>query len=211
MKKILIALVDDHRLFRQAIASLIQTFPGYEVLFDAGSGDECCKKIRQDYKPDIILLDINMPVLNGLQTSVWLQTHYPEIHVIVLSMFDDEDTVLAMMKTGIKGYLLKDSEPSEFRMALETVAENGVYFPAFVTQYLTLNLSKAPEAIRLNARELEFLRLTSTELTYKEIADKMFVSLRTVDGYRDQLFIKLHVKNRIGLVLYAIRNKIVVL
>jgi DNA-binding NarL/FixJ family response regulator len=209
MKKILIALVDDHRLFRRGIASLIQTFPEYEVLFDAASGDEFCKKVNPRFKPDIVLLDMNMPVLNGLQTSLWLQKHYPEIHVIVLSMFEDEDTVIAMMKTGIKGYLLKDSEPAEFKMALDAVTANDVYFPAFVTRYLARSFSKVSNDIKLNAREIDFLRLASTELTYKEIADKMFVSLRTIDGYRDQLFIKLNVKNRIGLVLYAIRNKIV--
>jgi len=209
MKKILIALVDDHSLFRRGIASLIQTFPEYEVLFDASSGEECCNKINGQFKPDLVLLDINMPVFNGMQTALWLQQNYPEIHVIILSMFDDEDTVIAMMKTGIKGYLLKDAEPAEFKKALDSVTANDVYFPAFVTRYLAKSLSKNPEPIRLNAREIEFIRFASTELTYKEIADKMFVSLRTVDGYRDQLFIKLHVKNRIGLVLYAIRHKIV--
>jgi len=209
MKKNLIALVDDHRLFRRGIASLIQTFPGYEVLFDAGSGEEFCKKIKPEFKPDIVLLDMNMPVLNGMQTAIWLRQHYPEIHVIVLSMFEDEDTVIAMIKTGIKGYLLKDSEPAEFKMALDAVTANDVYFPAFVTRYLARSLSKSNGEIRLNAREVEFLRFASTELTYKEIADKMCVSLRTIDGYRDQLFIKLSVKNRIGLVLYAIRHKIV--
>jgi DNA-binding NarL/FixJ family response regulator len=211
MKKMLIALVDDHCLFRQGVAALIRTFPEYQVLFEAGSGEECCQKINQNYIPDIVLLDINMPVLNGLHTSEWLQKHHPEIRVIVVSMFDDEDTVIAMIKTGVRGYLLKDSDPSEFKLALDMVSANDVYFPGFVTRYLARSFFNTSANIRLNARELEFLRLVSTELTYKEIADQMFVSLRTVDGYRDQLFIKLNVKNRIGLVLYAIRNKIVVL
>jgi DNA-binding NarL/FixJ family response regulator len=211
MKKILIALVDDHSLFRQGVAALIRTFPAYQILFEAGSGDECCQKINQNYIPDIVLLDINMPVVNGLHTSEWLRKYHPEIRVIVVSMFDDEDTVIAMIKTGVKGYLLKDSDPSEFKLALDMVTANDVYYPAFVSRYLARSFFNTSANIRLNARELEFLRLVSTELTYKEIAGQMFVSLRTVDGYRDQLFIKLNVKNRIGLVLYAIRNKIVVL
>jgi len=204
-----IALVDDHLLFRRGIAALIQTFPEYEVLFDAGSGEEFCQKLTPKFKPDIVLLDLNMPVLNGLQTALWLQQNHPEIHVIVLSMFEDEDTVINMMKTGIKGYLLKDAEPAEFKMALDAVRENDMYFPAFVTRYLARSFTKVASDIKLNSREIEFLQLVSTELTYKEIADQMCVSLRTIDGYRDQLFIKLNLKNRIGLVLYAIKNKIV--
>lgn len=209
MKKTMIALVDDHCLFRHGIASLIDTFTEYEVLFDAASGEEFCKKVSPKFKPDIVLLDLNMPILNGQQTSAWIQQNYPEMKVIVLSMFEDEDTVLALIKTGIKGYLLKDSHPQEFKKALDTVTAMDVYFPSFVSNYLAKCFSKPKPEITFNAREKEFIRWASTELTYKEIADKMFVSLRTVDGYRDQLFVKLNVKNRIGLVLYAIKNKIV--
>jgi len=208
MKITTIALVDDHRLFRRGMASLIDSFPAYEVLFDASNGTEFCDKISPEFKPQIVLLDLSMPGLNGQQTAQWIIKHYPEIHIIVLSMFDDEKTVIEMMKIGIKGYLLKDSEPAEFKVALDTVAAMDVYFPAFVTRYMANNFSES-ETIKLNPRETEFLKLASTELTYKEIADKMFVSLRTVDGYRDQLFLKLNVKNRIGLVIYAIKNRIV--
>ncbi|MES2829502.1 MAG: response regulator transcription factor [Bacteroidota bacterium] len=209
MNKTSIVLVDDHRLFRKGIASLIDTFNDYEVLFDAGNGEEFCAKITPKFKPDLVLLDLNMPGMDGKQTSEWIKTNYPEIRIIVLSMAEDEDAVLSMIKTGIKGYLLKDAEPMEFKAALDAVTKGDVYFPPFVAKYMAESFNKSGTDIKLNEREIDFLRLASTELTYKEIADKMFVSLRTVDGYRDSLFVKLHVKNRVGLVLYAIKHKIV--
>jgi DNA-binding NarL/FixJ family response regulator len=124
-------------------------------------------------------------------------------------MFDDSEKVLAMLRLGVKGYLLKDAEPHEFEQALQKVSCDEVYYPAFVTRYLLDSISHPVDFDKLNARELEFLKFASTELTYKEIADQMSVSVRTVDGYRDQLFEKLHVKSRVGLVLYAVKNKLI--
>lgn len=204
-----VALVDDHRLFRSGIASLVNQFAGYKVIFEASNGQDLILKISKKLQPDIILLDINMPLMDGLETARWLQTNYPEINIIVLSMFDDADKVLAMISMGIKGYILKDAEAEEFKKSLDTVAASGVYYPSFVTKHLVKNLKRENGKTELNNRETEFLKLACTELTYKEIADQMFVSVRTVDGYRDQLFEKLKIKNRVGLVLYAIKNKIV--
>jgi|SRR6185437_7519547 len=209
METVQIALVDDHRLFRSGIASLIDNFTGYNVLFEAGNGEEMIQKICPDQKPDIVLLDINMPVKDGTLSAQWLRKHYPEISIIILSMFDDADKVLTMLRLGVKGYLLKDSEPFEFEQALQKVSQGEVYYPDFVTRYLLNNFNHETEPSKLNARELEFLKLVGTELTYKEIADQMFISIRTVDGYRDNLFEKLHIKSRVGLVLYAIKNKII--
>jgi DNA-binding NarL/FixJ family response regulator len=209
MKIIQIALVDDHRLFRSGIASLINNFIGYTVIFEAANGDEMISKIKPDFRPDIILLDINMPGMNGINTARWLKTAHPEIQIIVLSMFDDAEKVLAMLKLGVRGYLLKDSEPIEFEQALQKVSHGEVYYPEFVTRLLVDSINNPVDFDKLNAREVEFLKLVATELTYKEIADQMRVSVRTVDGYRDQLFEKLHVKSRVGLVLYAIKNKLI--
>lgn len=208
MNKISIALVDDHQLFRKGIASLIETFPDYEVIFDVGSGDELFERLSSKQQPRIILLDMNMPVMNGLQVASRIQKEYPGIAVIILSMVEDADTVLSVIKKGIKGYLLKDSDPSAFRNALDAVATDEVYFPSFVMRYMSDRYC-SNAAIKLSERELEFLKLASSELTYKEIADQMFLSQRTIDGYRDSLFLKLQVKNRVGLVLYAIKHKIV--
>ena len=204
-----IALVDDHRLFRSGISSLINNFSGYEILFEAGNGEELIQKITPDFKPDIILLDINMPVMDGILTAQWLRKNYPEIRVIVLSMFEDAEKVLTMVKMGVKGYLLKDAEPAEFEDALQKVSAGELYYPEFVTRHIINTFNYKVDQFRLNNRELEFLRLAATELTYKEIADHMNISARTVDGYRDQLFEKLHLKSRIGLVLYALKNNMI--
>jgi DNA-binding NarL/FixJ family response regulator len=208
MEPIQIALVDDHRLFRSGIASLINNFDGYNVFFEAGNGEELTRKISAGQIPDIILLDIHMPVMDGTLTAQWLRKTYPDVRVIVLSMLEDAEKVLGMLKLGVKGYLLKDAEPHEFEQALKKVSKGEVYYPEFVTRLLLDTFNQPEDQVKLNGRELEFLKLASTELTYKEIADQMSISVRTVDGYRDSLFEKLHVKSRVGLVLYAIKNKL---
>ena len=204
-----IVLVDDHRLFRIGIASLINKFPGYTILFEAGDGEELMRKLTPKLQPDIILLDINMPKKDGIATAKWVRETYPGIKIIVLSMFEDADKVLQMVKLGVKGYILKDAEPVEFEMALQKVSEGEVYYPEFVTRHLIQNFNAQVESVKLNTREIEFLKLAGSELTYKEIADQMCISARTVDGYRDQLFEKLQIKSRVGLVLYAIKNKLI--
>jgi DNA-binding NarL/FixJ family response regulator len=209
METIQIALVDDHRLFRSGIASLINNFKGYNVLFEAGNGEELKQKLSPKNKPHIILLDIHMPIMDGNTTALWLRDTYPDIRVIVLSMLEDPEKVLNMLKSGVKGYLLKDSEPVEFERALQKVSQGEVYYPDFVTRLLINNFNQPVDELKLNVREVEFLKLAGTELTYKEIADTMCISVRTVDGYRDTLFEKLRIKSRVGLVLYAIKNKLI--
>ncbi|MDP9076631.1 MAG: response regulator transcription factor [Bacteroidota bacterium] len=209
MEHIQIALVDDHRLFRSGITSLINNFKGFNILFEASNGEEMIRKISARLKPDIVLLDIHMPVMDGAATALWLKENYPEIRIVVLSMLEDPDKVLTMLKFGAKGYLLKDSEPFEFEQALQKVSVGEVYYPEFVTRLLINSFNQAHNQVTLQLRELEFLKLAASELTYKEIATQMCISIRTVDGYRDHLFEKLGVKSRIGLVLYAIKNKLI--
>ena len=204
-----IVIVDDHRLFRSGIAALINKFPQYKISFEAGDGEELTRKLTPKLKPDILLLDINMPKKNGIETAQWVRDNYPDVKIIVLSMFEDAEKVLQMVKIGVKGYLLKDAEPAEFEQALHKVSQGEVYYPEFVTRYLVQNFTRQDDKIKLNAREIEFLKLAGSELTYKEIADQMCISARTVDGYRDQLFEKLQIKSRVGLVLYAIKNKLI--
>ncbi|HWZ16816.1 MAG TPA: response regulator transcription factor [Mucilaginibacter sp.] len=209
MEIIQIALVDDHRLFRSGISSLINKFPRYKILFEAGDGEELAQKLTPKLQPDIVLLDINMPKKDGIATAQWLRNNYPEVKVIVLSMFEDAEKVLQMVKVGVKGYLLKDAEPFEFEQALEKVSEGEVYYPEFVTRHMLNSFDQRPDQLKLNSREIEFLKLAGRELTYKEIAEQMCVSTRTVDGYRDQLFEKLEIRSRVGLVLFAIKNKLI--
>jgi len=204
-----IALVDDHRLFRSGIASLIGDFGRYTILFEAGDGEEMIRKINPKNKPHIILLDISMPKMNGIVAAKWLRDNHPDINIIVLSMFEDAEKVLTMVRMGVKGYLLKDSEPQTFEDALNRVSRDEVYYPDFVTRHLVDSINIDYNLVKLNSREVEFLKLAATELTYKEIADQMCISTRTVDGYRDQLFEKLQIKSRIGLVLYAIKHKLI--
>jgi len=210
MENIQIALVDDHRLFRSGIASLISNLKGFSIIFEASNGEEMIRKISSKLKPDVILLDIHMPVMDGAATALWLKENYPEIRIIVLSMLEDSEKVLTMLKHGAKGYLLKDSEPREFELALQKVSSGEVYYPEFVTRLLIDSFNQHIDQVTLQIRELEFLKLAASELTYKEIATQMCISIRTVDGYRDQLFEKLGVKSRIGLVLYAIKNKLII-
>src|ERR1700712_823928 len=204
-----IALVDDHRLFRSGITSLINNFDRYSILFEAGNGEEMIKKINPKLKPHIILLDINMPKMNGITTARWLRDTHPDINIVVLSMFEDAEKVLTMVRMGVKGYLIKDSEPQEFEEALYRVSQNEIYYPEFVTRHLVDSINTDFSITKLNSREIEFLKLAGTELTYKDIAYHMCISTRTVDGYRDQLFVKLNIKSRIGLVRYAIKNKLI--
>jgi DNA-binding NarL/FixJ family response regulator len=205
-----VALCDDHRLFRSGIASLINNFAGYGVMLEASDGKEFTRKITKKFKPDIVLLDINMPEMDGVATTKWLSQNFPEIKIIILSMFADPEKVVSLVRMGIKGYLLKDAEPEDFKEALDTVSNDEVYYPPFVAKYLINNLQvKTVNGVKLSDREVDFLKLVGTELTYKQIADQMLLSVRTVDSYRDQLFEKLKVKSRVGLVMYAVKNKLI--
>ncbi|NVM64332.1 DNA-binding NarL/FixJ family response regulator [Mucilaginibacter sp. SG538B] len=204
-----IALVDDHKLFRSGMAALVTNFKRYNILFEAANGQELINTINNGTVPDIVLLDISMPVMDGVEAAQVLRAKHPGVRIIILSMFEDAEKVLIMVKMGVKGYLLKDSEPHEVEDALLKVAQGELYYPEFVTRHLITNFNSKLENIKLNPREIEFLRLTGTELTYKEIAEAMNISVRTVDSYRDQLFEKLQIKSRVGLVLYSIKNKLI--
>jgi len=210
-----IALTDDHSLLRSALAQLVESL-GNTILFEADNGKDFIKKLNKKNLPDIVLMDINMPEMDGFQTTQWLKQNHPEVHVLALSMYDNETSIIRMLKCGAKGYILKDSEPAELKAAIHALMGKGFYYSDLVSGKLMHAINKMDDdsdglknLAPLNDRETDFLKYTCSELTYKEIADKMFVSPRTIDGYRDALFEKLHVKTRVGLVMYAIRNGIV--
>jgi two-component system invasion response regulator UvrY len=208
-----IGLADDHKLFRKGMTELINAFPGYQVMWEANHGKEVQDKMSvASQVPAIVLLDINMPEMDGYQTAAWLKQEFPHVKVLALSMYDDEQSIIKIIKCGARGYILKDAEPTELKTAFDTILHKGFYYSEIVSNALVNNLhgdQGAVVPVSLNDRELEFLKLACTELTYKEIADKMCLAPRTIDGYREALFEKLDVKNRVGLVLYAIRKGIV--
>ena len=209
-----IALVDDHTLLRKGLASLIQSFDTYSVILEADNGRDFINKLKPEALPDLVLMDINMPEMDGYQASNWLKENYPDIKILTLSMYDNESAIIRMFRAGAKGYILKDCDPMELKTALHSVIHKGFYYSEMITGSLIHNINSNSDdhtngSKSLNEREIAFLKLVCSELTYKEIADKMFLSPRTIDGYRDALFEKLNVKTRVGLVLYAIKYGIV--
>lgn len=205
-----IAIVDDHTLFRSGLAALLTEFGQIHIVFQAANGQELQERISQGkILPEVILMDINMPLMDGRQTTAWLKQHYPEIKVIALSMFNEEKEVIAMLRAGACGYLVKETEPRQVMEAIQTVHRQGLYLNEMVSGKLFHAILHHHTQETFTQREMEFLRHCCTELTYKEIANEMCVSVRTIDNYRDALFAKLNLRSRTGLVLYCIKNKLV--
>lgn len=214
-KDLRLAIVDDHTMFRKGLASLISLFPQCTILFDSGGGKECIDQIQGGAIPDIILMDIVMPDMDGYSTTAWIRDHYPDISVLALSTMDAEMAIIRMIRCGAKGYLLKDADPVELKTAFSQVISLGYYYNELVSRQVIQSANQVdPQSqdaiLGLSDRESQFLRLACSEATYAEIAKEMFVSSRTIDGYRDSLFKKLNIGSRVGLVLYAIRNGIVI-
>ncbi|GAB4056209.1 response regulator [Spirosoma litoris] len=210
-----IAIVDDHRLVAEGLSNLIQKIDEYSVLLVAENGRDLLDQLsRNDQVPDIALLDLSMPIMDGFETALQLRQLYPTVRVLALSMTDREDHIVRMVRNGARGYLLKDCRPSEFRQALNDVMTKGYYYSDFLTTKLIHNLNtpngqSAVASFNLNDREYEFLKIACSELTYAEIADQMCVATRTVDGYREVVFQKMNVKTRVGMVIEAVRHGLV--
>lgn len=206
-----ILIVDDHLLFSQSLELLIKSFGDYEVIERFENGKVFIDYIQENTSTeiDLILLDVNMPVLDGLSTMKWLKDFRPDLKVIALSVNDDEEIIIKMITNGAKGYLLKDTSPEIFKEAIECVIEKGFYFTELVSGMLINKVNSNDKKINLKEKEIVFIKHACTEMTYKEIASEMCLSPKTIDGYRESLFDKLEIKTRIGLVLYAIKHKIV--
>jgi DNA-binding NarL/FixJ family response regulator len=212
-----IALVDDHLLFRKGLATIINSFPNYHIIIEASSGKEFTTLISQSNMPTIVILDVTMPDMNGYETANWIHQNYPEIKILALSMLDNEKAIIKMLRNGAKGYILKDSDPKDLKEALDQLMQKGVYLNELMCSHLIDNINSQlhedaqgfyRKKIALNDREIDFLQRICSDMSYKQIADDMYLSPRTIDGYRDALFQKLRVSSRIGLVLYAIKNDI---
>ncbi|WP_288377032.1 response regulator transcription factor [uncultured Chryseobacterium sp.] len=213
MKTIPIAIVDDHTLISKALENMITENTQYKVIMNHPNGEDFIAGIENASElPAVVLMDVNMPYKNGIETTEWLTENYPEIKVIALTMDDDEKVLIRMLKAGAKGYLLKDMQPCILFQAIDTVFEKGSFYTDFVAQQLlkvkTEEMKNASLLSELKDREKEFIKWACSELTYKEIADKMCLSPKTIDGYRDSVFVKLDIKNRAGLVLFALKHNL---
>lgn len=202
-----VVVVDDHTLLSQAISELVSSFKDFTVTYTSANGKDLLTKLKNEENiPDIVLMDVNMPILNGIETTRVISKEYPELPVVALSVEEDEKTIIEMLRSGAKGYLMKDTKKEVLEKALIEVLEKGYYHTNTIARLLVGNLNKLNQHDQLKDREIEFMLHACSEKTYREIAEEMFVSPKTVEGYRDTLYEKLNLKNRIGLVLYAIRN-----
>lgn len=212
-----LALVDDHKLFRKGLLSLLEEI-GHpvEVIFEADNGLDMQKKIKADHLPEIILMDINMPFMDGFQSVTWLKANFPQIKVLVVSMVESEESIMKMLKLGVKGYLSKDVEPAELRNALLAITNKGFYYTDYITGKLLHTIQKEgahqedEEIIKsLNEKEKRFVQLACSDNTYVEIAAQMFVSPKTIDNYRESVFTKFNIKSRVALALYAAKTGLI--
>lgn len=209
-----IVIVDDHILIAKALGSIMANFEEFEVVYECENGKELQEKFTSEKNiPTIVLLDISMPIMDGFETSKWLRENHPQVLVLALSMQDDEQSLIRMIKNGARGYLLKNVAPSELETALKTIISGGFYYPDWASNIVisnmmgnTSNQNSNSLLAELTDREKEFLKLCITEMSYKEMSDLMFCSPRTIESYRNNLCEKLNIKTRVGLAVYAIKN-----
>ena len=217
MKKINVAIADDQILFRKGMIAIINGLNDTQIIIEADNGRALLEIIEiSETKPDIVLLDLSMPELNGVETTKILHSDYPDIKIIILSVHSDERFVAHLMELGINAYLFKNVEPSEVEKAILAVIEKGFYFnEVFLKAMKNRMLGKKPRLLiqdnipsTLTQRELEVLDLICRQYTAQEIAEKLFISTRTVDGHRNNLLEKTGVRNTAGLVVFAIKNNL---
>ena len=208
--KVSIGIVDDHQLFLKSLSLMLKSFKVYDVVAEALNGKELQDKLLQSgIIPSIMLIDVNMPVMNGIETAKWLHTNYPQIKLVALSMNDNDTVIIDMIKAGCCAYLLKETHPDELEKALLEIHNKGYYNADASNINFRRLLQSEKEAVHISEKEKQFLQLACSDLTYKEIAALMFLSERTIDGYRETLFGKLKVQSRVGLAMEAIRKGLV--
>jgi DNA-binding NarL/FixJ family response regulator len=210
-----VALADDHILLRSALASLIDSFGDCKVIHQSNNGKELIDWFDNGLVPDVAILDLNMPEMDGYEAARLIQKKFPAVNVLMLTMYDSELSLIRLLQAGVKGFLKKDVHPSELKFAIHSVMNTGYYYSNHTAGKLA-NLFRSVDEkknflqnMMLTEQELHFLKLACSDLTYKEVAQKMNLNPRSVDNLRDQLFTKLDVKSRVGLAMVAIKNGVV--
>ena len=208
--KIRIGIVDDHQLFLKSLGLMLQSFNNYNVVVEAVNGKDLLEKMN-DIKivPEIMLIDVNMPVMDGIATATWVNQNYPSVKMVALSQNDGDKTIIGMIKAGCCAYLLKDTHPNELEKALHEIYTKGFYNADISNINYRRLLEFEKDSLNITDKEKIFLQYACSDMTYKQIALLMNISERTVDGYRESLFHKLNVQSRVGLALEAIRRELV--
>ncbi len=211
-KTIHLAIVDDHTLFRQGLTLLLSEYPDIRLAFEASNGAEMKERLMSSPAPDVVLMDINMPVMDGFESTQWLKQHHPDVKILALSTFEDDKPIIKMLKNGAGGYLVKESRIADVVQAIRTIHEQGYFLNELISAKMLRSIQDNPTPgalqVQLSDNEITFLRLCCSELTYKEIASEMKLSPHTIDNYRQELFDRLAIKSRTGLVLFAIKNEL---
>lgn len=208
--KVSVGIIDDHQLFLKSLVLMLHTFKKYEVVIQAVNGSDLQEKMKLGLNiPEIMLIDVNMPIMDGIATATWLSQKYPAMKLVALSMNDTDKTIIEMIKAGCCAYLLKDTHPNDLEKALTEIQLKGYYNSDASNVNFRRLLTYEQDAIKLSEKEKTFLQYACSDLTYKQIASLMFLSERTIDGYRETLFQKLNVQSRVGMALEAIRKGIV--
>jgi len=213
-----VAMLDDHTLVRKGLVELVNQLGGYHVVMQAANGKAFIEQLTEGPQPAIAIIDLRMPVMNGYDTIAWVRDNRPEIKPVALTFEGDEDIVLRAIHCGARAFLLKDIEPEELKVALDTIMLTGYYHTDMLQHTLVAGLDdrtiferERKEVIkRLSDRELEFIKLVclEEELTYEAIADRMQQKTPTIHGYRKAIFEKFSIKSKTGLVLFAIRREL---
>jgi two-component system invasion response regulator UvrY len=201
-----VAIAEDHEIVRRGVIEIIQSFGGYNVVIEASDGKELFDKLSTaEHLPDIVVMDISMPNWDGYETMDAIRTNWPGLKVLILTMHKHEFAIIKMFRAGVNGYLLKNSNPKELQKALQAILETGLYFGEVASSNLYHRLLQSNIMPVLSEKEILLIKFCHTDLTYKEISDRMGISERSVAGYRDHLFEKFGVNSRAGLVVCAIQ------
>ncbi len=214
MPDIKIIIADDHEIFRDGFKLMLSRYPEIQILGEAENGKELLE-LTQKLHPDIVITDIKMPLVDGIEASKKIRQLFPEIGIIALSMFDEDDLIIDMLEAGAKGYLLKNSDKQEIIDAIISVYNQNPYFGKSTSSKLAQMIARSSfnpytnrQKEEFTEREKEIVRLICKEYTNREIGEQLFISARTVEGHRMKIMEKMNVKNTVGLVVYAIRHKI---